>query len=61
MDRIVHYPPNVIPPGLSIIFSRPQNRLQYTVAYLEQTWTPDRLNAFVQTLNEYLAGKDTSV
>ena len=54
VKEIIHYPPNFVPPGISFIFSRPQHRLQYTFAYIEEEWTPERLTGFTNTVNHHL-------
>ena len=46
----VHYPPNAFPPGITIIFSRCQGRLNVTLTYLQELIHATQVTQFTELL-----------
>ena len=52
----VHYPPNIFPPGMTVIFTRFQGMLQVTFSYMHELVTDREINALMENLRIDLLG-----
>ncbi len=55
----IHYPPNLYPPGMTFVFSRFQDRLQLTFAYMESVITEQEVEQLLTKLSTVLQGNET--
>ncbi len=57
VSSVIHYPPNMYPPGLTFVFSRYQGALQLTLGYMESVLTADELALLLSELQLGLLGE----
>lgn len=57
VTNVIHYPPNMYPPGLTFVFSRYQGVLQITFAYRESVINAAEVEVLIQQMNSGLLGE----
>ncbi len=60
INQVMHFPPNVYPPGLTFVFSRRQRSLQISIAYMQHLVSEEELETLASLLTSGLLGETAS-